>query len=144
MQEATNPAMAKRARGSVRPGQRRPTTKRPATSPAAPAPATPSATASTSAKTGSLSDAELERAAVLEAQLLAEEKAAEQSRKRSRDRAPARPAAAAGTLAMRAEVEYAYVGRDLRKILKVAALEGVILVVLYVLIDVTKVVSIGG
>lgn len=147
MQEATNPAMAKRARGSVRPGQRRPTSRRPASSAAAPAPtaATPSATASTTAKPSGLSDAELERAAVLEAQLLAEEKAAEQSRKRGRDRTPARPVAGpAGTIAMRAEVEYAYVGRDLRKILKVAALEAAILVVLYLLIDVTKVVSIGG
>jgi hypothetical protein len=134
--------MAKRARGSVRPGQRRPTTRRPASSAAAPAAGTTAAPAT--AKPSGLSDAELERAAELEAQLLAEEKAAEQSRKRSRDRGTTRDVVGTGTIAMQAEQEYAYVGRDLRRIAKVAVLEFVILIVLFILIDVTKVVSIGG
>ena len=64
--------MAKRARGSTRPGQRKPITRRPATSTASgcrvdgrrrPRPA-------------GLTDAELARAAELEAQLVAEEQAA--------------------------------------------------------------------
>ncbi len=76
--------------------------------------------------------------------MLADEKAAEQSRKRSRERGSTRDVVGTGTLAVSAEREYAYVGRDLRKIGKVALLELVILAILYVLIDVTKVVSIGG
>jgi hypothetical protein len=139
--------MAKRARGSSRPGQRRPVNRRPASSSAAPAPVPSSAStssASAASKSSGLSEAELARASELEAQLLAEEKAAEQSRKRGRDRSSSRDMIGTGTIALRAEEEYAYVGRDLKRITGIVLIEFVILGLLYVIIDVTKVVTIGA
>jgi hypothetical protein len=131
--------MAKRARGNVRPGQRRPIDKRPASpvAPSAPAPAP---------KPAGLSDAELERAAQIEADLLAQERAAEQSRRRSRERATREQVSsgATGTLAVRAEKEYAYVARDVKDIVRIASLLIGLLFVLWILIDVTKVIPIGG
>jgi hypothetical protein len=131
--------MAKRARGTVRPGQRRPVDKRPA------APAVPS-TAPAAPKPVGLSDAELERAAQIEADLLAQERAAEQTRKRTRERASTREAVSGptGTLAVRAEQEYAYVARDVKDIVRIASLLIGILLVLWILIDVAKVIPIGG
>lgn len=129
--------MAKRARGSVRPGQRRPIDKRPA-APAAPV-------AATAPKPAGLSEAEVERAAQLEADMLAQEKAAEAARKRTRERTTTRdsiPVTSGGFAAQEAR-EYAYVARDVRRILKVAGLELAILAVLYVLVDVTNVIKIG-
>jgi hypothetical protein len=130
--------MAKRARGSVRPGQRRPIDKRPA------APATPAA--APTPKPAGLSEAEVERAAELEQQMLAEERAAESARKRTRERASTTrdyvPMSNASFAAAEAK-EYAYVARDVRRILKVGALELAILAVLYVLIDVMDLVKIS-
>ena len=135
--------MAKRARGNVRPGQRRPIDKRPA-SPAAAGRA--SATSAAVPRPAGLSDAELERAAQLEAELLAQEKAAEQARQRTRARATRETItpAAAGSLAIAAKNEYAYVGRDVRDIVRIASILIGILVVLWLLIDVTGVIPIGG
>lgn len=129
--------MAKRARGSVRPGQRRPIDKRPA-APAAPV-------AATAPKPAGLSEAEVERAAQLEADMLAQEKAAEAARKRSRERTTTRDSipVTSGSFAAQEAREYAYVARDVRRILKVAGLELAILAVLYVLVDVTNVIKIG-
>jgi hypothetical protein len=131
--------MAKRARGSVRPGQRRPIDKRPA-SPASPAaPATP--------KPAGLSDAELERAAQIEAEMLAQERAAEQARKRTRERSATREVVASGPsgpLTVQEQREYAYVARDVKDIVKIASLLLAILFALYLVIDVFKVVPIGG
>lgn len=126
--------MAKRARGTVRPGQRRPIDRRPATPAAAAAAPTP--------KPVGLSDAELERAAQLEAQLLADERAAESARKRSKERAT-RDVIGSGTIALRAEEEYAYVARDIKRITRVAGTLFGILVALWLVIDVAKVVTIG-
>lgn len=132
--------MAKRARGSVRPGQRRPIDKRPATT--APAASTAAATP----KPAGLSEAELDRAAQLEAELLAQEKAAEQARTRTRARAGREviAPAAAGTLAVAAKTEYAYVARDVKDIVRIASILIGILFLLWILIDVTKVIPIGG
>ena len=112
-------SMAKRQRGSTRPGQRPPTkstTGRPsvATSPA-PAPQRP---------TGTLTDDELARAAALEARIVDEERQASASLARGRDRrrsgaveVPVRGRSrAVSTLAVVAANEYAYVQRDLRRI----------------------------
>jgi hypothetical protein len=136
-QEAPNPAMAKRARGSVRPGQRRPIDKRPA------APA--SSKAAAAPKPAGLSDAEVERAAQIEAEMVAQERALEESRKRTKERTAASreyvPVSAAGFAAAEAK-EYAYVARDVRRILAVGALELAILAVIYVLVDVVEVVKI--
>ena len=99
--------MAKRARGSVRPGQRRSLDRRPTTTAAA---ATPKPTG--------LSEAELARADELEQQLLAEERAAEAARRRTVERAATREVAGTRTLAF--EEEYAYVTRDLKDIARIA------------------------
>jgi hypothetical protein len=137
--------MAKRARGSVRPGQRRRIDRRTAspsaTAPASPATATPAATP----KPAGLSDAELERAAQIEAELLAEEKAAEQARKRTRERTTTRVVVATpGSLAVQEAKEYAYVARDVKDIVKIASLLLGVLIVLWLLIDVTKIIPLGA
>jgi len=112
-------SMAKRQRGSTRPGQRPPTKStigRPsaATSPV-PAPQRP---------TGTLTDDELARAAALEARIVDEERQASASLARGRDRrrsgaaeVPVRGRSrAVSTLAVVAADEYTYVQRDLRRI----------------------------
>lgn len=111
--------MAKRQRGSTRPGQRPPTkspTGRPGPAPAravvAPRP------------TGTLTDDELARAAEIEARIVEEERQAAASLDRVRDRrrgaatdVPARGRGrAVSTLAIVAADEYTYVQRDLRRI----------------------------
>ena len=109
--------MAKRTRGTTsRPGQRRPL-QRPATRPtmAAPAP-------SVSSRPSGLTAEEEARAAVLEQQIMAEERAAEESRRRldERRRGPVEsdvePRRGGAGLGQRATQEYAYVGRDVRRI----------------------------
>lgn len=131
--------MAKRARGTVRPGQRRPIERR-ATASAAPAAPAPSV----ASRPSGLTEAESARAAELEAQLLVEERAAEQARSRPRDRtAPAREVTAGGTFVVRAEQEYAYVARDVKDIIRIASILFTILFALWILVDVAKVVKIG-
>jgi hypothetical protein len=128
--------MAKRTRGSTRPGQRRPiqrTGPRPARhdGPVAPRPI-------------SLTPEEEARAAELEAAILAEERAAEDASRRARERTrretePAEPAVAraGSTLAVRAAEEYAYVIRDVRRITILASVLTGILLVLWVVMQVT-------
>ena len=113
--------MAKRARGSsTRPGQRAPIQR---TSARPPAPTTSPTTKSDDpiSETAlgayggqSLTDADLARAAALEAQIVAEEKAADAAKQ------PKKPAAsfprATGSLAEAAAHEYDYVARDVRRI----------------------------
>jgi hypothetical protein len=122
--------MVKRARGSVRPGQRRPINRRPS------APAGTTAQRSTG-----LSDAELARAEELERQLLAEERAAEAARRRTAERTTVRQVGETRTMSF--EDEYAYVARDVKDIVRIAALLIGILLLLYILIDVLGVISIG-
>ncbi len=130
--------MAKRARGSVRPGQRRPIARR-----AAP-PTAPQAAPAAAPRPSGLTEAETARAAELEAQLLAEERAAEQARERARAKpSVARESGPVGALAVRAEQEYAYVARDVKDIIRIAAILLTVLFGLWILIDVAKVVSIG-
>jgi hypothetical protein len=126
--------MAKRARGSVRPGQRRPIDRRPAT---------PAAAAAAPKPSGLTADEEA-RAAQLEQELLAQERAAEAARTRARERATREVASGTtGTLAVRAEQEYAYVARDIKDIGRMAVLMLAILLGLWVLIDVMKVFTIS-
>jgi hypothetical protein len=125
--------MAKRTRGAGRPGQRRPIHRsgRSASGapPARPASATPPSTAHAASPTvgggAGLTEAEAQRAAELEARILAEERAAEEALQRSRDRnrrpevddVPVRGRTrAAGGLAVQYAHEYDYVARDLRRI----------------------------
>ena len=133
--------MAKRARGTVRPGQRRPIERRPASSAT---PAKPAATPVVAPRPSGLTEAETARAAEIEATLLAEERAAEQARRRTRDRPAVREiATSGGSLAKRADEEYAYVARDVRDIIRVAVIMITTLLVLYFAIDVAKVIPIG-
>ncbi len=79
--------------------------------------------------------------------MLATEKAAEQARSRTRARAVARETvspAAPGSLAVTAANEYAYVSRDVKDIVRIASLLIGTLVLLWILIDVAEVISIGG
>lgn len=129
--------MAKRSRGS-RPGQRRPTQRsgqRPvaATTPPAPRPA------------GSLTPEEEARAAELEAQIVAQERAADQSRSRDRSRSNGADASRVRTregslLATRAAEEYQYVVRDVRRIVQVGGGLMVLMFVLWLLIEVVNVI----
>jgi hypothetical protein len=88
-----------------------------------------------------VTEAELARAAELEAAILAEEQAAEESR-RSRDRARRPTGDAIGgvsytsvPLSVRAADEYAYVKRDIRRITIVGGLLIGILAILEVLVN---------
>ena len=131
--------MAKRTRGSNRPGQRHPVRHGSAGPQSRPVART----------SGALSAAEEARAAELESQIVAQEQDAETNRNRNRDRArvseatrPGRPGGQ-GLLAARAAEEYGYVVRDVRRILYVGGAVAVGLAALYVLIDVFHVVTIS-
>lgn len=126
--------MAKRQRGSsTRPGQRPPTTRssaRPATSTAA----TP--------RPASLTEDELERAAALEAAVVAEERQAAATVARNRDRRKAaseidvpRTRARTGALAAIAAEEYIVVRHDLRRIAVTFALIFALLLASFVIIQ---------
>ena len=117
IQEA-DPSMAKRQRGSTRPGQRAPSKSTPGRPAAAPSPTQQPARA-----LGTLTDDDLARAAEIEARIVEEERLAGASLARSRDRrrgaevdAPVRGRRAVSTLAIAAADEYTYVQRDLRRI----------------------------
>lgn len=127
--------MAKRTRGTTRPGQRRPA-QRPAGRPVPAAPVRPANT---------LTAAEEARAAELEAQLVAEERAAEQTRVRGRDRGRVASdngvrarTGPGGLLAARASEEYTYVVRDVRRIVRVGGGMIGLMLVLYILLEVAK------
>jgi hypothetical protein len=96
----------------------------------------------------SLTPDEEARAAELEAQIVAEERAAEQASRRSRERARDRDESVAPVrgrdlppLSVRAAEEYAYVRRDVLRIVRVGGSLLLVLAVLYVLIDVARVVT---
>jgi hypothetical protein len=125
--------MAKRTRGSNRPGQRQSarTQSQPANRPS-----------------GSLSRDEEARAADLESQIVARERVADIDRARVRDRAKSEPtrsgrAGGQGLLAVHAAKEYDYLVRDLRRIVTVGGLLAAIMAALYVLVDVFHVVRIS-
>ncbi len=135
--------MAKRQR--TRPGQRSSARAgRPGTRP--PAGARPAGPAR---PVGALTAAEEARAAELEAQILAEERAAEAGRSRARERKRSDVAATGAApgrsregslLAARAEEEYAYVVRDVRRIARVGGSLVGVLAILFILIDVVGVI----
>ena len=128
--------MAKRNRGTSRPGQRRSGSGpvRPSTRPAA-------------RPTSSLSEDEEARAAEIESRIVAQERAAETARSRTRETvarsAETRRTGGQGLLAARAAEEYAYVVRDVRRIVVVGGALAAAMLVLFVLIDVLKVVTIS-
>jgi len=128
--------MAKRTRGSTRPGQR-PRTQRQAARPSS-VQVRPS---------NALTVDEEARAAELEAAIVAEERAAESAMRRSRDRARGVEIGSrvreTAPLAVRASEEYAYVRRDVFRIARIGGMLLVILAILFVLIDVTHVISLA-
>ena len=155
-------AMAKRTKYTDRPGSKpgaRPAAARPARPAAAPvparssaAPAAPAATRAVEAaddmpvaSSGGLTEAEIARAAQLEAEQTAREKAAiTESLKRRAVPGPTGSHAAHDVnapLSVRMSHEYAYVARDVKRILLTAGLMAAILVVLDILVNVTKVIS---
>ena len=114
--------MAKRARGTTtRPGQRAPMQRTGTVRPAATA--ATAATTAPLARPATLTDEETARAAELEAQILVR----------------GQPAARAGSLAVRASEEYAYVARDIRRIAIVGGSLIAILIGLWVVIQATGV-----
>jgi hypothetical protein len=128
--------MAKRTRGSARPGQR-PADKRGAGRPQ-------------TRPVSALSENEEARAAELEARIVAQDREAESTRARARDRGrsiesdrTARPVRGSGLLAAKAAEEYAYVVRDVRRIIQVGGGLAIVLVLLIVLVDVFHVIQIG-
>jgi hypothetical protein len=128
--------MAKRARGSTtRPGQRA-RLQRAAAARHEPTPATPPTRPAT------LTPEEESRAAELEARIVAGEKAAETAARRDRERArrgPAEPVVRSGSIASRASIEYAYVMRDVRKIVTIGGGLIVLLIALWAVITATGV-----
>jgi hypothetical protein len=127
--------MAKRTRGSIRPGHR-PRLQRPPQRPA---------DAAAPRRSGGLTREEEARAAEIEATILAEERAAQQATRRTRDRDRfAEGGAPRGRdlapLSVRAADEYAYVRRDVIRIARVGGSLLGILAILYVLIDVAHVI----
>ena len=130
--------MAKRTRGSNRPGQRPPDRHSPARQQPRP----------TGRPSQGLSAAEEARAAELESQIVAQERSTAQNVARSRDRsrvadlAPAGRARGQSPLAVRAAEEYAYVSRDVRRIIWVGGAMIGMLGVFFVLIDVLHVITV--
>ncbi len=126
--------MAKRARGSVRPGVRRPGSN-PVRRPAG-RPATPPATA--------LTKDEETRAAELEAAIVAEEQATQAAERRARERSRPEPTfrpREAVPLKLRASEEYAYVRRDVLRIGRIGGALLLVMALLFILIDVAKVIT---
>jgi hypothetical protein len=126
--------MAKRARGSsTRPGQRarlqRATTQRARVD-------SPSTKPSTS-----LTPAEEARAAELEAQIVAAEREAEvaagRARERSRRPAETEVRVRPGSIAVRAQEEYAYVSRDVRRLVIIGGSLITLLIGLWVVLQAT-------
>jgi hypothetical protein len=142
MQETDHP-MVKRTRGTGRPGQRRRVVRpssRPAAAPDSRAALDPAATPAR--PSGSLTAAEEQRAQEIEAQIRAEERATEDAERKARDRARTTELAGprirdAAPLHVRAANEYAYVRRDIVRIVRMAVVLTVIVAVLYILINVT-------
>jgi hypothetical protein len=142
--------MVKRSRAAVRPGQRRPIQRRVAPSTAAPSTAAPSsitpATPAAPAKPATgLTAAEAQRAEQLEAEIRAEERAAEDARKRAQERSRTKPdelARPAGSLAVVAAHEYDYVVRDVRRIGITAAILLFVLFLIWVAVEVGHVITI--
>ena len=121
--------MAKRNRGN-RPGQRHTSSRhqpRPANRPSS-----------------ALTAAEEARAADLEQQIVARDRTASNGAAAARRDDAARARLRAGTpLAIRAAEEYGYVSRDVKRIVRVGGSMIAILAVVFVLVDVMRVIKIG-
>jgi hypothetical protein len=135
--------MAKRTRGSNRPGRRAPLQRerrlgRPAEPPARPAQGVAEVVRPV---TGLTADEEA-RAAQIEASIVAEERAAEEATRRARQRSRPYEGAARelGPLSVRAAAEYAYVRRDVLRIARIGGVLLLVLAILHVLINIAGVI----
>jgi hypothetical protein len=129
--------MAKRTRGSSRPGQRRPLQR-------SARPAKPSEPATVAPRPTTLTPEEEARAAELEAQIVSEEREAEQAQRRARDRQQQAvdrdPVVRSSVpLSVREAEEYAYVARDVRRIATIAAGLFAIMIGLWIALQVSGV-----
>jgi hypothetical protein len=133
--------MAKRARGTTtRPGQRRPIQRPAARSSSAAASPTSSSAALAAPRSTSLTPEEEARAAQLEAAIVAEERQAEANRRgRTQRVAPEPVVRSSSTLAVAAANEYAYVARDVRRVAHVGGSLIGLLIILWVVTQVTGV-----
>ena len=127
--------MAKRARGTTRPGQRAPL-QRSGSAARPPLAAPPLGSPTAAPRPATLTPEEEARAAEIEARLVAAERSAEEAARRQvrgrRDvdrEAPVRT----GSIAVRAAEEYAYVIRDVKRIALIGGSMIVLLIVLWVL-----------
>lgn len=131
--------MAKRARGTTRPGQRAPLQR--SSSAARPPLATPPLASPTATpRPPTLTKEEEARAAEIEARLVAAERSAEDAARRqirgrrvAEREAPVRT----GSIAVRASEEYAYVIRDVRRIALIGGSLVVLLIALWALTQAT-------
>lgn len=132
--------MAKRTRYSGRPSPK-PATRRlgPRTVSSSPSAGPSTASVSPGLRSGGLTEAELDRAAAIEAELVAREKAAIAENARRRARAQHMDVATVGDpsqpLSIRAAHEYAYVARDVKRIAATAALMLGILAAIWILVN---------
>jgi len=132
--------MAKRTRYPGRPAPR-PGARRPGQGPVARSSASPTlGGSSASTRIGGLTEAEIERAAQIEKELVAREQAAiaENARRRARSgRVDVALTGDAGKpLSVRASHEYAYVARDVRRIVVTGSLMLGILAAIWVLVNI--------
>ena len=130
--------MAKRVRGSSRPTSRR----APRADRATP-PARPTAEEQVVPPSAALTAEEEARAAEIEARIVAEERAAEEAERRRRNRARGvEGGRSSEPLAVRAATEYAYVRRDVVRIVRIGGTLLAILFALYILINVTGTIAV--
>ena len=133
--------MAKRARGTTRPGQRAPL-QRSSSAARPPLAVPPLGSPTTTPRPPTLTREEEARAAEIEARLVAAERSAEEAARRQvrgrrgadRD-APVRT----GSIGVRASEEYAYVIRDVRRIALIGGSMLILLIVIWVLSQATGV-----
>jgi len=133
--------MAKRARGANRPGQRAPLRRSSAARPPLTVPPLPPvANTLSTAPPASLTDEEVARAAEIEARLVAAEQSAEEAaRRQTRGRRPVERQAPvrAGSIALSASQEYAYVARDVRRIALIGGSMIALLIGIWIVTQVT-------
>ena len=137
--------MAKRARGTTRPGQRAPL-QRSSSAARPPLAVPPLASPTTTPRPPNLTREEEARAAEIEARLVAAERSAEEAARRQvrgRRGADREAPVRTGSIAVRASEEYAYVIRDVKRIALIGGSMLILLIVLWGLGQ-TGVVPIAG
>jgi hypothetical protein len=131
--------MAKRARGTTRPGQRAPL-QRSNSAARPPLAVPPLGSPAATPRPPTLTKEEEARAAEIEARLVAAERSAEEAARRQvrgRRAAERETSVPSGSIGVRAAEEYAYVMRDIRRIALIGGSLLILLIVLWVLTQTT-------